>query len=68
MIEIVISVCLIQNPADCKDVNLNFMAERVTMRQCMLFGQSEIAKWVNVHPKWRVQRWRCGVAKQVAKA
>ncbi len=68
MIEIIVSVCLIQNPTACKDVNLNFMADHVTMRQCMLFGQSEIAKWVNGHPKWRVQRWRCGVAKQVAKA
>lgn len=68
MIEIVLSVCLVANPGSCKDVNLTYMAESVTPYQCMVYGQSEIAKWVNVHPKWKVQRWKCGVAREYAKA
>lgn len=68
MIEIVISVCLIAEPANCKDVNLSYMAESITPYQCMLHGQSEIAKWQEGHPNWRVARWTCGRVKQTAKA
>ncbi len=68
MIEIVMSVCLVQDPAKCEDVRLSFMAQSVTPHQCMMYGQSEIAKWMEGHPKWNIQRWRCGAAKQMAKA
>lgn len=66
MIEIVFLVCAIHMPTECKDVRLNFIADRVSQRQCMLYGQHEIAKWTLGHPKWRVARWRCGVAGQMA--
>ncbi|MDX2258341.1 MAG: hypothetical protein NW205_05425 [Hyphomicrobiaceae bacterium] len=68
MIEIVISACMIEDPAKCQDVNLTFMAETVTPHQCMMYGQFEIAKWVEGHPKWRVAKWRCGKARIYAKA
>ncbi len=69
MIEIVFLACAIANPADCKDVRLNFMADHVTPQQCMMYGQHEIAKWSQGHPKWKVKKWRCGTVKeQVAKA
>jgi len=68
MIELVLSVCLIQAPATCKDVKLSYMADRVTPQQCMMYGQSEIAKWTEGHPKWRVKKWSCGRAGVLAKA
>lgn len=68
MIEIVLSVCFIQDPARCQDVRLSYMAQSVTPHQCMMYGQSEIAKWLEGHPKWKVSRWRCGTARQMAKA
>lgn len=68
MIEIVLSVCLIKDPAQCKDVSLNFMGGRITPHQCMLYGQSEAAKWLQGHPRWRITRWACGRAGQLAKA
>ncbi len=67
MIELVVAVCLIDQPSQCKDVHLNFEAQEVTHQQCMTFGQFEMAKWVGEHPNWVIQRWRCGVAGQVAK-
>ena len=67
MIEIVLMVCMIDDPAKCKDVRLSYMADAVTPQQCMMYGQSEIAKWTEGHPTWKIQRWSCGQARQVAK-
>lgn len=67
MIELVMSVCLIAEPQRCKDVTLNFEADNETPMQCNLFGQPEMAKWINAHPKWRILKWRCQPAGQVAK-
>jgi len=68
VIEIVLSVCLIKDASKCKDVNLNFMADRVTPQQCMIYGQTEAIKWLEGHPRWRVAKWKCGRAGQLAKA
>ncbi len=67
MIEIVLSVCSIVQGATCKDVRLTYMAEAVTPFECMMYGQAEIAKWSEGHPNWRVAKWTCGQARQVAK-
>jgi hypothetical protein len=68
MIELIVSVCLIDDAARCKDVRLNFMQENVSARECMFTGQIEIAKWSGDHPEWRVARWQCGRAGLMAKA
>ncbi len=60
MIELYVTVCLITNPVTCKKVSLNFMADTVTPQQCMMYGQSEIAKWMKGHPNWRISKWSCG--------
>lgn len=67
MIALVMSVCLIGEPSRCKEVSLTFDADNATPMQCNLFGQPEIAKWINAHPNWRVEKWRCIPAGQVAK-
>ncbi len=66
MIELLASVCLITSPGHCKDVHLTYTADSVTPRQCMMFGQSELAKWNEAHPKYRVDKWRCQPAGRVA--
>ncbi|MFN3867707.1 MAG: hypothetical protein ACK4MF_01420 [Hyphomicrobiaceae bacterium] len=68
MIEIVMSVCIIAEPTRCEDVRLSYMADAITPHQCMMYGQAEIAKWMEGHPKWRVAKWRCGPAGRIAKA
>ena len=67
MIELVVGVCMIDQPSRCRDVTLNFEGERVTAQQCAMNGQIEIAKWIGEHPNWVIQKWRCGIAGQFAK-
>lgn len=67
MIEILLSVCFVQEPSKCKDVHLTYAADSVTPHQCMMFGQAEIAKWIGSHPKWQVEKWKCQKPGQVAK-
>lgn len=70
MIEIAMVVCLLADPAKCKDVHLSFASEgaAVTPQQCMLNGQTEMAKWLEGNPNWTIQRWRCGRPSLAAKA
>lgn len=67
MIELVVAVCMIDQPSECKDVYLNFAADSVTPQQCMMYGQMEMAKWAGDNPNWQIKKWRCGVAGQMAK-
>lgn len=67
MIELVVAVCMIDQPSHCRDVYLNFEAENVTPQQCMMYGQMEMAKWIGDHPGYRIMKWRCGRAGQMAK-
>ena len=45
MLELVVSVCLLEDHSRCKDVSLTYMAESMTPMQCMMASPSEIAKW-----------------------
>jgi hypothetical protein len=67
MIELLLVVCLIDDPAKCKDVGLTYVAESLTPMQCLMQAQPEIAKWIDVHPRWQVRRWTCRPAGQIAK-
>lgn len=68
MLEILASVCLTADPGKCKDVHLTFIAEsqNVTQQQCFQFGQIELAKWTAGHPDWRIAKWSCRPAREVA--
>ena len=66
MIEIAAAVCLITAPERCRDVTLTFEAESVTPFACMMYGQAELAKWTNDHPAWKIGRWSCRPAGQMA--
>jgi len=67
MLELVVSVCLANEPARCKDVSLTYMSESTTPMQCMMMSQAEIAKWAEGHPKWVAKRWTCRPAGRIAK-
>lgn len=68
MIELVLSVCLVADPARCKDVRLSFAEQSVSPIGCMMNGQVEIAKWTETHPDWQVAKWQCARAGLMAKA
>jgi hypothetical protein len=67
MIELVVAVCMVDQPSRCRDVTLNFEGESVSAEQCMTNGQIEMAKWAGEHPNWTIQKWHCGIAGQFAK-
>ena len=43
----------------CKDVELNFEGQRVSIFECTMYGQVEMAKWCEEHPNWVVTRYKC---------
>lgn len=60
MFELIISVCLLNSPDQCKNVHLTYMGELNTPYQCMMIGQPEMAKWSVSNPGWSIRKWRCG--------
>lgn len=62
MIELVLTVCSIVHGAQCKVEKQTYIAEQVTLFECMRYGQLEVMRWQASHPNWKVQRWRCGAA------
>ena len=66
MLEIIASVCALAAPAKCKDVHVTFEAGSATAAECFFYGQSELAKWAGEHDGWRIARWQCAKAGQVA--
>ncbi len=69
MLELIVAVCLAEEPAHCKDVSLTFLDEQVSQYQCMMgFGaQAEVTKWLAANPKWQLKRWTCVPAGRFAK-
>jgi hypothetical protein len=67
MIEIAFTVCALVSPYNCVAKRQTYEAEQVSLHECVLYGQMELSKWVSEHPGWRIERWRCGVAGQMAK-
>lgn len=61
MIHIVASICLIAAPSPCKDLVLPVEGVYASMTpyQCMHMGQTELAKWFEEHPGYRVERFKC---------
>ena len=60
MIELLLAVCLIDNPATCKNVSLTYSAR-------MMRAEPEIAKWITEHPGWQTRRFTCRPAGRYAK-
>jgi len=63
MIELVFTVCVLAQPATCKDEHLLFDSDR-SLRQCMMSAQTALARWGAQHPEWFVQRWQCRYPKK----
>lgn len=50
------------NPVErCKDVQLAFAEETssLTPQQCIMIAQTELAKWTEANPNWRIVRFSC---------
>ncbi len=62
MIVLAFTVCLFADPEFCEKKRLTF-TERMTLFTCVMRAQPQLAKWAELHPKWRITRWRCEMAK-----
>jgi len=58
MIEIILTVCAIANPANCEEKYLQFAWEG-SLNQCMMGAQPYIAQWIGNHPQWIARKWTC---------
>lgn len=58
MVDLVLTVCLAANPANCRDEHLLFQS-RGSLFQCMILAPAEIAKWSAEHPALKIVRWKC---------
>jgi hypothetical protein len=58
MIEIILTVCAIANPANCEDKYIQFAWDG-SLNQCMMAAQPYIAQWIGNHPQWTARKWTC---------
>jgi hypothetical protein len=58
LIEIILTVCAIANPANCEEKYLQFVRDG-SLNQCMMAAPPYIAEWIGKHPAWVAKRWSC---------
>lgn len=58
MTELLLVVCLLAEPAQCRERSLVFTGDTSPM-ECMMDAQTELAKWASTHPKLSIQSWKC---------
>lgn len=68
MLELVVTFCLLANPASCKERPLTYIEKDVTPMQLMSRAQPEIAKWLEGKPQYFAKRWTVRPAGLFAKA
>lgn len=68
MLELVLHLCLLADPAKCREEAITFTAESVTPLQCLMGAQPIIAQHMELRPRWACKKWSCRRAGQVAKA
>jgi hypothetical protein len=62
MITIILSTCLLADPAVCHDETIPLSNEVSSAVRCVMMAPPHVAKWSEEHPQWRVVRWQCRVS------
>jgi hypothetical protein len=57
--EIVLTVCLLSQPANCKDERIYGVVQTSDAFRCALESVQYMAQWMNDHPGYQVVKWRC---------
>ena len=66
LLEISFLACSLLAGQSCKDVHIP-LHPQVSSMQCMLFGQQELAKWVESNPNWSIPKgYTCSKVGSVA--
>lgn len=61
MIELAFVVCMKTMMHLCEERSIPFMAD-ISMMDCMIRAQSQLADWASTHPDMQVTRWSCQTA------
>lgn len=59
MVELIVTVCLLAQPATCERFPLPFVPA-MSLRACMLQAPVHLARWGRDHPAWRIRTFVCG--------
>ncbi len=63
MIAIIISACLVSDPAACNDYRIP-LAESVDPTRCVMNAPPHIARWASEHPGLVITKFQCRPAKE----
>jgi len=58
MVDLIIVVCSLLNPAVCQEKHLLFESHG-SLRACMMEAQPYLAQWIGEHPNLRVAKYHC---------
>ena len=61
MYQLILSICLIAAPADCKEEEF---FNPLSMWECMVGGQAYADIWLRQHPGWELKSFKCRQAAQ----
>ncbi|WP_461656618.1 hypothetical protein [Methylorubrum aminovorans] len=56
---LLLSVCLIAQPAKCHEERINLSFDSPNTFICLRNSQSTLAAWQEEHPDYHVKSWRC---------
>jgi hypothetical protein len=57
--EVVLFICLIGDPTQCKDQTLEHKVQTENPFRCSTVSVPMIAQWAGEHPQWEIKKWRC---------
>ena len=66
MIELVLTICLLDDARRCREEALTFA--EVSLMTCMVGAQPIVAQHMELRPRWYLSRWTCRPAGMHAKA
>ena len=58
IVDLILAVCLIGNPSQCRDEHLYFESHG-SLELCMYEAMPAMAQWAGDHPQWRIKGFRC---------
>ncbi len=58
MLSIILSACLVSDPAECRDFKIP-VDFRMPAKNCTMAAAPGCARWGNEHPQWQIKRWKC---------
>ncbi len=57
--EIVLYVCLLADPKQCKEERLPQLIASQNPAACATISTPYMAQWMGEHPGWKLIRWKC---------